>query len=178
MTMDSWLRVRLPLQQVAHICCLRHRLTQAFAAKVRCCAVLCCAVPCRAVPGCAVPRRNVLCCAVPHCAAMCYADMCWAALCYAVLCCAVLCCAVLCCAVLCRAVMLIIHAPHYETRAMQLGSENLISRMPPRQPYPLPAHAASLLCLNFHSCGRAAASQPQLFGTLATCTISPIWVNL
>ena len=40
MTVDSWLHMRVPLQQVAHICCLRHRLTQAFAAKV-CCAVLC-----------------------------------------------------------------------------------------------------------------------------------------
>lgn len=40
-TVDNWLHVRVPLQQVAHICCLRHRLTQAFAAKVPCCAVLC-----------------------------------------------------------------------------------------------------------------------------------------
>ena len=38
MTVDSWLHLRVPLQQVAHICCLRHRLTQAFAAKVVCCA--------------------------------------------------------------------------------------------------------------------------------------------
>ena len=34
MTIDNWLHLRVPMQQVAHICCLRHRLTQAFAAKV------------------------------------------------------------------------------------------------------------------------------------------------
>lgn len=34
MTVDNWLQLRVPMQQVAHICCLRHRLTQAFAAKV------------------------------------------------------------------------------------------------------------------------------------------------
>lgn len=34
MTVDNWLHLRVPMQQVAHICCLRHRLTQAFAAKV------------------------------------------------------------------------------------------------------------------------------------------------
>ncbi|KAA6424000.1 MAG: putative ATP-dependent RNA helicase DHX36-like [Trebouxia sp. A1-2] len=34
-TVDGWLQLRLPLQHVAHICCLRHRLTQAFAAKVQ-----------------------------------------------------------------------------------------------------------------------------------------------
>jgi len=32
-TVDGWLQLRLPLHHVAHICCLRHRLTQAFAAK-------------------------------------------------------------------------------------------------------------------------------------------------
>lgn len=40
-TVDGWLQLRLPLQHVAHICCLRHRLTQAFAAKVSLC-------PCKA----------------------------------------------------------------------------------------------------------------------------------
>ncbi|KAL3133848.1 hypothetical protein ABBQ32_008317 [Trebouxia sp. C0010 RCD-2024] len=35
MTVDNWLHLRVPMQQVAHICCLRHRLTQAFAAKVQ-----------------------------------------------------------------------------------------------------------------------------------------------
>ena len=34
MTVDGWLHVQLALRHVAHICCLRHRLTQAFAAKV------------------------------------------------------------------------------------------------------------------------------------------------
>ncbi|KAL0045428.1 hypothetical protein WJX82_006305 [Trebouxia sp. C0006] len=34
-TVDGWLQLRLPLHHVAHICCLRHRLTQAFAAKVQ-----------------------------------------------------------------------------------------------------------------------------------------------
>ena len=105
MTMDSWLRVRLPLQQVAHICCLRHRLTQAFAAKVLCCVGLCCAVLCWAV----------LCCAVLCCAVLCCADLQCAVLCCAVLCCAVLCCAVshrvavcyadMCWAALCCAVL-------------------------------------------------------------------------
>lgn len=33
-TVDGWLHFRVPLHHVAHICCLRHRLTQAFAAKV------------------------------------------------------------------------------------------------------------------------------------------------
>ncbi len=36
-TVDGWLQLRLPLHHVAHICCLRHRLTQAFAAKVSLC---------------------------------------------------------------------------------------------------------------------------------------------
>ena len=36
-TVDGWLQLRLPLHHVAHICCLRHRLTQAFAAKVSWC---------------------------------------------------------------------------------------------------------------------------------------------
>jgi len=33
-SVDGWLHLQVPLQHVAHICCLRHRLTQAFAAKV------------------------------------------------------------------------------------------------------------------------------------------------
>ena len=33
-TVDGWLHFWVPLHHVAHICCLRHRLTQAFAAKV------------------------------------------------------------------------------------------------------------------------------------------------
>lgn len=36
-TIDGWLHLRLGLQYVAHLCCLRHRLAQAFAAKVCLC---------------------------------------------------------------------------------------------------------------------------------------------
>lgn len=36
-TIDGWLHLRIPLHHLPHICCLRHRLTQAFAAKVCLC---------------------------------------------------------------------------------------------------------------------------------------------
>ena len=33
-TLDGWLKLRVGLSYVAHLCCLRHRLATAFAAKV------------------------------------------------------------------------------------------------------------------------------------------------
>ena len=197
MTLDGWLHVRLPLHQVAHICCLRHRLTKAFAAKVCCCAVLCCAVRCCAVLCCAVLCCAVLCCAVLCCAVLCCLRQCvvpWAALCCAVLCCAVLCCAVLRCAVLCCAVLCcaVLCCAALRCAALRCGGHNTCTALldtndAARLTGPHQQHAAEPALAS--ACAHPELALPvtpllgqsllhpdhSYFTCPAICTFSPVW---